>query len=238
MKRLIGKDIGSFIFTPVSKSITISGIDTFTQEQILIITHGTSGSMLYNFADPSLVYGTSVSASTITLAYNTTAMSGSDPLLIYMDIPDGDPNDVSLGVMKVTNQNPEWSRYTDPEALIASAQTITTTWTDAGPEVDSYGYNYIAPWIKVTKQNSTGIQFRALAKHTYAGSEEYDLPIQIVSSTQVDITSEVNQIPDANGLYILKVQTDKVIPYLQFQIKSTVSGSTSATLDTFYVTKG
>lgn len=238
MKKLIGKDVGSFVFTPVSRSINISGINTFTQEQLLLITHATSGSILYNFADPATVFGTTVSASTITLAYDTTAMSGSDPLLVYIDVTDGDPIDYNLGAQKVLNQTPEWARYTDVESLLSVAQKFTSSFQDLGPEIDCSGYSNIGLWLKNTPQSSSGLLYKALAKHTYGGTEEYDLPIQIVSSNKIDITPEVNQLNNGNSLYVLKVQTDNIVPYIQFQVAATVTGSLVGTVDTAYVTKG
>jgi hypothetical protein len=145
--------------------------------------------------------------------------------------------DSSTDTEKTTVQNPDYARTTDPEPLIAAAQTLTASFADVGYEVSTSGYNWAAIWIKLTVQQATNMQIQVLAKHTSAGTEEYNLPIEAVSSGLITISSEVIQFPDANGLYIVKVPLNNVIPYIQIQIKETDNG-TDATLDTCYITKG
>jgi hypothetical protein len=85
MKQLIGKDIGSYIFNPAAKTITLIGISPITLEQILTITNTTDGIMIYCFANASL--GGTVSNNILTLTYDTTSMSANDALQIYVDLP-------------------------------------------------------------------------------------------------------------------------------------------------------
>lgn len=236
MKKLIGHDLGSYVFTPVSRSITLSGVTELSNEQLLLITNTTSGSIIYNFADPTK--GATVSASVITLEYDTTNMSVSDSLQIYADVDGVDAMDYNLNSLKILNQTPDWSRYADGEAIISEAQKFTASFQDLGPELDCAGYSTVGLWVKNTPQSSSQIQFKALAKHTFGGTEEYDLPIQIVSSTKIDITPEVNQISEGNSLYILKVSTDNIVPYIQFQVQAVVTGSLVGTVDSCTVTKG
>jgi len=85
MKQLIGKDIGSYVFDKTAKTVTFSGV-TITQEQILLITNTTSQIMIYSFADSSI--GGTLVGSVLTLTYDTSSMSNTDKLQIYVDIPD------------------------------------------------------------------------------------------------------------------------------------------------------
>lgn len=85
MKQLIGKDIGSYAFDKTAKTITFSGV-TITQEQILLVTNTTSQIIIYSFADSSI--GGSLTGSVLTLTYDTSGMSNTDKLQIYIDIPD------------------------------------------------------------------------------------------------------------------------------------------------------
>jgi hypothetical protein len=86
MKRLIGKDVGSYTFNAATGVITISGV-TLTQNQILIASDTTAGVMLYQFN--SAAYGGVWNgiAGTLTLTASTAGLSNSDSLLIYVDVP-------------------------------------------------------------------------------------------------------------------------------------------------------
>lgn len=85
MKQLIGKDIGSYVFDKTTKTITFSNV-SFTQEQILLITNTTTQTIIYSFADSAL--GGTLIGSVLTLNFDTTSMSNTDKLQIYVDIPD------------------------------------------------------------------------------------------------------------------------------------------------------
>lgn len=85
MKQLIGVDQGSYVFDKDSRTITFSGID-ISQEQILLITNTTDQIIIYSFADQSI--GGVLVGSVLTLDYDTTSMSNTDKLQIYIDIPD------------------------------------------------------------------------------------------------------------------------------------------------------
>lgn len=89
MKRLIGKDQGSYIFDPAAKTITFSCDTQISLEQVLTITNTTDGIMIYCFADP--VLGGTIAGQILTLEYNTSSMSADDALQIYVDIPEAEP---------------------------------------------------------------------------------------------------------------------------------------------------
>jgi hypothetical protein len=83
LKKLIGSDVGSYVFDPTNRTITVSGVRPFNIENVLLISN--AGTMIYNFADSSL--GGSVAENVITLTYDTTSMSADDHLQIWIDIP-------------------------------------------------------------------------------------------------------------------------------------------------------
>ncbi|MBF0527556.1 MAG: hypothetical protein HQK56_20945, partial [Deltaproteobacteria bacterium] len=92
MKQLIGTDVGTYVFTASSRTIVLDGVDSgFQLEQLLLITNVTDNTIIYNFADPSMgVTSFTVTPDgtiTLVLAYNTTSMSNSDRLQIYVDLP-------------------------------------------------------------------------------------------------------------------------------------------------------
>jgi len=81
------KLIRTYTFTPASNTVAISGFVNLSN--LLLIVNATDNIIIYNFADPNQTSTTSYNSvtniSTITLAYNTSAMSASDKLMIYID---------------------------------------------------------------------------------------------------------------------------------------------------------
>ena len=83
----------AYTFTPSTKTIVVTG-KTIKQEQLLLITNVTRGTVIYNFSDPNLgiaslsnaietISGTETA--TIVLNYNTTAMSNTDKISILYE---------------------------------------------------------------------------------------------------------------------------------------------------------
>ena len=85
MKQLIGHDIGSYVFNPAARTITLVQVPSVSLDQILTIVNVTSGIMIFCFADPTL--GGSESNNIITVNYNTSTMAATDSLQIYIDLP-------------------------------------------------------------------------------------------------------------------------------------------------------
>jgi len=87
MKKLVGVDIGNYSFDKTNKTITFTGFDfLLTLHNILLVTNVTTNTMIYNFA--SLNTGGDVSNNVLTLDFNTSGMSNTDSLQIYIDVTD------------------------------------------------------------------------------------------------------------------------------------------------------
>lgn len=86
-KVLIGQDYGSYTFNAASKQVTLllPNNEVVNLDAILLITNVTDNIIIYNFANPSL--GGTLVGNTITLTYNTIAMSNSDALQIWYYSP-------------------------------------------------------------------------------------------------------------------------------------------------------
>jgi hypothetical protein len=234
MKRIISVDVGSYTFDKTAKTVTFSGLGTIAQSQIFLIMHVPTTQVIYNFADPTKG-GTFVPATgVLTLEFDTSSFSNSDELQILVDT-DADGYDFTLDAKKTIEQSPTWSRYTNSEAIISSAQTLTTSFADLGPEIDVQGYSICILWIKITIQQSQGVQIQGLLKHTYAGSEEYNFVIKQQGSPS-SINADLIELPNSNGLYGIPFEC-RGMTYLQFQVKMSVDGGTDGTIDTAYVTK-
>jgi hypothetical protein len=77
MKQLVT----SYTFTAAAK--TIDSADFTSLDGILLITNVTDNIIIYNFADPAK--GGSLTGTTLTLTYDTTAMSNTDNLQIFIE---------------------------------------------------------------------------------------------------------------------------------------------------------
>jgi hypothetical protein len=83
-----------YTFTPSTKTIVVTG-KAIRQEQLLLITNTTLGTVIYNFSDPSLATSTTVAVTidpitgqettTIVLAYNTAGMLSTHKLSILAE---------------------------------------------------------------------------------------------------------------------------------------------------------
>jgi len=81
-----------YTFDPATKTITIPN-RIISREQLLLVVNVTSNTVLYNFSDPDLTLASytcpfSSTGTQFTLAYNTTSMNASDPIMIMEDVAD------------------------------------------------------------------------------------------------------------------------------------------------------
>jgi hypothetical protein len=76
--------VNNYLFDKSLKKITFSNLESIDLERILLITNVTDNTIIYSFADPLL--GGSVVGNVLTLAYNTTSMSNTDSLQIFIDV--------------------------------------------------------------------------------------------------------------------------------------------------------
>lgn len=87
MKKLLGQDAsGTYAFNPTAKTVTFSGLSQqITLANILLITNVTANTIIYNFASPT-TGAVSFVNNVLTLDYDTTSMSATDVLQIYIDV--------------------------------------------------------------------------------------------------------------------------------------------------------
>jgi hypothetical protein len=85
--------IENYTFNPSTRTITVNG-KNIRREQLLLITNTTSGTVMYNFSDPSLGATSYTNAAntisglettTVILNYNTSAMGSTDKLAILTE---------------------------------------------------------------------------------------------------------------------------------------------------------
>ena len=87
MKKLLGQDAsGTYAFNPTAKTVTFSGLSQqITLANILLITNVTANTIIYNFASSS-TGAVSFANNVLTLDYDTTSMSSTDVLQVYLDL--------------------------------------------------------------------------------------------------------------------------------------------------------
>ena len=73
----------NYNFNAASQQITFNTTDVIGLEDLLVITNVTDNVIIYNFADPTK--GGTISNNVLTLTYNTTGMSNTDKLQIFLD---------------------------------------------------------------------------------------------------------------------------------------------------------
>ena len=109
------KLVYNYTFDASAQTIVISG--NFKLRTIQLITNVTDGIIIYNFADSTkggtVSYNSTNDETTITLEHNTTSMSDSDELQIFVDIPE---DKVEFGETFVDPVSK--LRVTNPENLI------------------------------------------------------------------------------------------------------------------------
>lgn len=87
MKAKLGTDTpGSYTFNAAAKTVTFSGLrETIDLSNILVITNVATNTIIYNFASATKG-NTSFVDNVLTLDFDTTSMSNSDVLSIYLDV--------------------------------------------------------------------------------------------------------------------------------------------------------
>jgi len=221
MKKLIGHDLGSYSFDATGQTITLSGLDTLSQEQLLLITNTTDGAFLYNFGDSGTT-ATIDSGNTITLGYDTTTMSDTDAIQVYVDVAGVDAVDYDLNANISSEISPVWTRYTSPENLVSVSDIGATddTWIDQGSEIQNDGYKTLAIYCNFTVNDSITNEIQILSKHESAGADEY------VMETPIDYQKTIGDA-SIKVLYTIDVEA---IPYIQIQTKAATIGATEGTI--------
>lgn len=133
MKRLVGTDItGSYTFNPAAKTVTFTGLAyNLTLANILLITNTTANTIIYNFADAT-TGAVSFNNNVLTLDYNTTSMSSTDILQIYIDVESYEESLAALlrRMNKLLESNATVDLYQRQKVVIEAVGTLRTTPTE------------------------------------------------------------------------------------------------------------
>lgn len=142
MKRLIE----NYTFNPTTKQIIIIDSENIPQEKLLLITNMTDGIIIYNFADNNA--RGSIQGNIITLNYDTTSMSDTDKLQIWVE--DINPLMIALcnyiSIIKHAIGKLSFDGSSQVRAVVSSLptlQTVTTVQTCANSVGDETNDRYI-----------------------------------------------------------------------------------------------
>ncbi len=112
------------------------------------------------------------------------------------------------------------------KTLKSSPQNFTGAWANYGDEIGTDGKQTIALWLNIVINDTQGARFRIIARHA-SGGEEYILPINIVTASVVKVADEYYEIiPNQSAKRIVSFTLDRVVPFVQIQIKAGVEGAT------------
>ena len=167
------KLVYNYEFDASAQTIKIGG--NYSVRKLILITNTTDGVIIYNFADPSagatVYYDTLTDKTTITLEYNTTAMSDSDELQILAD--DGGDTKIDAGeslidpVHKFRVSNPQNLIDTDFEYGLQPTKWETIELVDNIPSVYTRGSGVSIGEIReiLATQNSDVITVKTQIAH-------------------------------------------------------------------------
>lgn len=133
-----------------------------------------------------------------------------------------------------------YGRATDPAALISAAQDFTNAWAQLGTtEIDCRKFNNIGAFLKITANNSLGMRFRIMGRHTTGSSDLFPMPCKVVTGTSVIVSPEYIELAtNASQNMVLEFNTDNIIPYAIIQIQAGTVGATAGQVATAHYSRG
>jgi len=171
-KILVGKDIGSYAFDASLQTITFSGMGTVNLEDILVITNVTDNVIIYNFANSTK--GGTISSNVLTLTYDTTSMSDSDDLQIFVEIEDT-ATDYSQGYKNTSIVADRKTTKYSSEPLVSTENICTTTDTfeQKGSKIDLSTVSYLGIFGIYTKNSDSAATLQLIASDEFSDTDEY-----------------------------------------------------------------
>ncbi len=116
--------------------------------------------------------------------------------------------------------------------LITAPLTLTASFQNVGERLNVGDINFLSLWADLTINDSTLPQFKVVAFKTPDSVDGFDLPIHIVESGKVSVSSQVFELASANAKIAIGLTSSDVITFIQIQAKVATVGATAATLNT------
>jgi hypothetical protein len=152
-------DRASYVFDPSSQTIEFLG-EGFDIARLKLITNTLTQEIIYNFADATAGNG-GVSGNLLSLLYDTTAMSATDPLQVVIDVPEDDGDFTRVGGID-TNGYAVGLRVNARGHIVPSDQEVVTR------NLDRVGSLAL---VETTGYNSVVVQLTG----TWAGTQSFEV---------------------------------------------------------------
>jgi hypothetical protein len=160
MKKLLGQDAsGTYAFNPTAKTVTFSGLSQqITLANILLITNVTANTIIYNFASSS-TGAVSFANNVLTLDYDTTSMSSTDVLQIYLDLAGEESlHDLLRRMNKLLESNAVVDSRLRQKVVIEAIGTNLAAPTEVNATVPVSGSVTVSGTVTATVSNNSSSQ--------------------------------------------------------------------------------
>lgn len=152
--------VDDYTFNPITRTVTFTGRSApKTLEQLLLITNVTDGEIIYNFADK--LRGGSLDQNKLVLTWDTTVMSSTDKLQIFIDSDEYHQNLIIM--LEALLKNSFIPRDTaDRIRIIMDNSPMLYTYTrNSGTSLNTTGETWYSPgsWNIVDARENTGIAY-------------------------------------------------------------------------------
>lgn len=212
----IGTDIGAYAFDATAKTVTISGVGSYTvpQDDILAVIHAPTNTVLFQAALPSVAlsaYVPAVGGGTLTLhpTIDTSAMTNSDTLFVLIAVPGATSPAVTTdstlakgsGVVSATTQRVTLATDGPGVANLATIATPVGTPGSAIPaKVEAVGGSD-GTNLRTLKTSTDGTQLMAWNDHViFTGSDTTGTGV-VTGLSAIDIAgaTSVEYVYHTNG---------------------------------------
>lgn len=200
--------VTNYTFSATAKQVTLTDYPSIKLDQILLITNVTDNIIIYNFADPTA--GGTLAGNVLTLGYDTTTMSNSDRLQIFIDdyvIPSTEASLTAVNFNLTTfnrqlssqvltiNQNVS-ATNTRLQTLITQTDSLENTTSSIADNTNAFNPLNIATYTTTSLTSSLAIGeafIFSIHGTSYAGYNQY---LQVYSPAENSIV--FSQIIKAN----------------------------------------
>ena len=179
--------VTNYTFSAAAKQITFTDYPSLKLDQILLITNVTDNIIIYNFADPTA--GGTLAGNVLTLGYDTTTMSNTDRLQIFIDDYVVPSTEASLTAVQIRIDNTN----TLLNVLTARQDTINITASSINLSTDE-----VEGLIKTTNSNLTGIDLDITTFNRQLTGQVLTIN-QNVSATNTRLQTLINQTDGIEG---------------------------------------
>ena len=119
--------------------------------------------------------------------------------------------------------------------ILDSALTLTDTWQDVGPRVNTKGLLNIALWLKGNKNLSDSVRFRCKCFIGSHSTEAFYAQVQTIGSNLVSLRPEEYETSETFINLATPLGFSSMVPFIQIEMKVNVVGATAAVIDSAYI---